>query len=238
MIIDFHTHLGHSRDGARQTLSDMLNVMRRFGVAKSVIFPIDEASPGPAYARMNRKIARVIERERSLIGCARLNPNEKKASFEEIDHAVRLGFRAVKLHPRSDRFNAHLAKPLFEAIDQKRLAVVLHTGHEPNCHPSEWHHIFKAYPRTFFVLAHSGKDLFREAIEIAKELKNVYLDTSTLSYYRTGQILREVGAHKVVFASDIPYSHLGLEIKKFEYLLPSSKREPVFSGNARNILRM
>ena len=238
MIIDFHTHIGHSRDGAKQTLPAMLRSMKQFKVTKSVVFPIDEKTPGPSYARLNVRIAGLVKHYPNLIGCARLDPNKLKACFHEINRAAYSGFRAVKLHPRSDRFNAHLASPLFEAIDRNRLSVVLHTGHEPNCHPSEWFHIFNTYPKTFFVLAHSGKDLFREAIEAAKRFANVYLDTSTLSYYRTNLILRKAGARKVVFASDIPYSHLGLEIKKFEYLLPRAKRELVFSENARRILQL
>ncbi|MBI4358545.1 MAG: amidohydrolase family protein [Candidatus Omnitrophica bacterium] len=238
MIIDFHTHLGRSRDGARQDLPSMLLAMRAFGVTKSVVFPIDEKNPGPSYARLNARIARLVKRQPNLIGCARLDPHDLKAAFHEIEEAVRCGFRAVKLHPRSDRFNAHLARPLFDMIAVNDLCVILHTGHEPNCHPREWLHFFKIHPKTFFVLAHSGKDFFREAIEIAKRHRNVYLDTSTLSYYRTAFILKKAGAKKVVFASDIPYSHLGLEIKKFQYLLPRAKQNLVFSDNAERILRM
>ena len=238
MIIDFHTHLGCSRDEAKLALPALLRAMKEFEVAKSVVFPIDEKNPGSSYARCNTLIAKAIGKHSNLIGCARLNPNHRNAAFHEIERAADSGFRAVKLHPRSDQFNAHLTKPLFDAIGQNRLSVVLHTGHEPNCHPSEWTHIFKAFPKTFFILAHSGKDLFREAIELAKKLPNVYLDTSTLSYYRTNLILRNAGARKVVFASDVPYSHLGLEIKKFEYLLPRAKRKLVFSENARRILQI
>ena len=236
MIIDFHTHIGRSKDGAEQVLGDTLRAMRQFKVTQSVVFPIDEKNPGPSYARLNRRIAHHIQKHRNLIGCARLNPNELEASFQEIEQGVRAGFRAVKLHPRSDRFDVHKARPLFPEIARHRLAVVLHTDHEVKCHPKEWLPIFKAYPKIFFVLAHSGKDLFREAIEVAKACPNVYLDTSTLSYYRTGMILKKTGAKKVVFASDIPYSHLGLEIKKFQYLLPRAKQKLVFSDNARRIL--
>ena len=236
MIVDFHTHIGRSKDGAEQILRDTLRGMKQFKVTHSVVFPIDGKNPGPSYSRSNKKVAHFIQRHQNLIGCARLNPNQPNASLCEIKLAVQNGFRAVKFHPRSDRFNAKLASPLFDAIDRNRLFVVLHTGHEPNCHPSEWIHIFKAYPKTFFILAHSGKDLFREAIEAAKSCSNVYLDTSTLSYYRTGAILKETNAKKVIFASDIPYSHLGLEVLKFKFLLPYSKQKLVFSENAKRIL--
>ncbi len=239
MIVDFHTHIGLSRnDGARQTVEDTLRSMKQFKVTRSFIFPIDEKNPGPSYMKTNRRIAHLIKRHRNLIGCARLNPNELKASFHEVDHAAQAGFRAVKFHPRSDRFSARLAEPLFSTVDKNRLSVILHTGHEVRCHPSQWLHIFKAYPKTFFILAHSGKDVYREAIDIAKQLPNVYLDTSTLSYYRTGVILKTAGAKKVVFASDIPYSHVGLEIAKFKFLLPSAKQKFVFAENAKRILGM
>ena len=239
MIVDFHTHIGLSRnDGAEQTVQNTLRGMKQFQVTHSFIFPIDEKSPGPSYAKVNRRIAHLTQHHKNLIGCARLNPNEPKASFNEIEYAAQADFRAVKLHPRSDHFSARLAEPLFSAVDKNRLSVILHTGHEPRCHPNQWLHIFKAYPKTFFILAHSGKDVYREAIEIAKQLPNVYLDTSTLSYYRTGVILKKAGARKVVFASDIPYSHVGLEIAKFKFLLPSEKQKFVFGENAKRILGM
>ena len=239
MIVDFHTHIGLSRDdGAQQTIEATLRSMKQFHVTHSFIFPIDEKNPGPSYTKANRQIAHLIKHHKNLIGCARLNPNEPKASFHEIEHAAQAGFRAVKLHPRSDHFGARFAEPLFSAVDKNRLSVILHTGHEPRCHPSQWLHIFKAYPKTFFILAHSGKDVYREAIEIAKQLPNIYLDTSTLSYYRTGVILKKAGAKKVVFASDIPYSHVGLEIAKFKFLLPPVKRKLVFGENAKRILGM
>ena len=237
MIVDCHTHIGLSRnDGARQTLSGTLQGMREFRITHSVVFPIDEKNPGPSYSHLNRQIARITKRHPQLIGCARLDPNQSGASFREIERASRNGFRAVKLHPRSDHFGLSRAEPLFEEINRNRLAVVLHTGHEPQCHPAQWLRVFKRYPRTFFVLAHSGKDIYRTAIEIAKQFRNVYLDTSTLSFYRTGVILKTAGPEKVVFASDIPYSHVGLELMKFRFLLPLSKQAIVFGENAKRIL--
>ena len=238
-IIDVHSHIGRSRDGANQAPQKTLQAMREFKVARSIIFPIDEKDPGPSYERMNRWIARLVRESRSFIGCARLNPNEPEAALREIGFARENGFRAVKLHPRSDCFNVDLAAPLFQSISESRLAVMLHTGHEPNCHPDDWLHIFKSYPKTYFILAHSGKDVYAEAIEIAKALANIYLDTSTLSYYRTSVVLKRAGARKVVFASDIPYSHLGLEIEKFKYLVPEErKRRLVFGENVKRILGM
>ncbi len=238
MIIDFHTHIGRSRDGAYQNLSDMLTTMKKFGIERSFVFPIDEPNPGPSYRKLNRTIARIVKHHANIIGCARLNPNQLSASFDEINRAVKHGFRGVKLHPRSDQFCAKDAKELFPVIAQHKLIVILHTDHHSNCHPEDWFPVFGKYSKTYFVLAHAGKDVFKQAVYAAKRYPNVYLDTSTISYFRTGVILKEAGLKKVVFASDIPYSHAELEIKKFELLLPQAKRKFVFRENARRILQI
>ena len=103
MLVDFHTHVGLSRnDGAQQTIQDTLRSMRQFKVTHSFIFPIDEKNPKFSYQRANRRIAHLVKRHKNLIGCARLNPNELRASSHEIEHAAQAGFRAIKLHPRSD----------------------------------------------------------------------------------------------------------------------------------------
>ena len=236
MIIDFHTHIGRSRDGAYQSISDTLKTMKQFGIERSFVFPIDEPNPGPSYQKLNRTIAGIIKKHKNIFGCARLNPKELKASHYEIEQAVRHGFRAVKFHPRSDRFCAKDAKPLLQAIADNKLIVILHTDHHSNCHPQNWFSIFLKYPKTYFILTHAGKDVFSQAIYAAKNFSRVYLDTSTISYYRTGVILKQAGVRKVVFASDIPYSHAALEIKKFELLLPRANRKWVFRENARKIL--
>ena len=238
MLIDVHTHIGRSVDGGEQSLDALLAVIRRFHVTQTIVFPIDEKNPGPSYLKPNQKIASAVKHHRHLIGCARLDPNQKEAAFREIARAVQNRFRAVKLHPRSDRFTVPLALPLFSEIEKNRLIVILHTDHEANCHPKEWLSIFKAYRKTFFILTHAGKDRYREAVEVANECPNVYLDTSTLSYYRTSVLLRKVGPEKIVFASDAPYSHLGVEKVKFELLLSKLKQKLVFSDNARKILEL
>lgn len=238
MIIDFHTHIGRSHDGAYQSISDTLKTMKQFGIERSFVFPIDEPNSGPSYQKLNRKIAGIIKRHKNIFGCARLNPNELKASYYEIEQAVKHGFRAIKFHPRSDQFCAKDAKPLFQIIAQNKLIVILHTDHYSNCYPQDWFPIFVKYPKTYFILTHAGKDVFGQAVYAAKNFSNVYLDTSTISYYRTGVILRQAGIKKIVFASDVPYSHVELEIKKFELLLPSQKRKFVFLENARKILNL
>ncbi len=210
--------------------------MKQYSIERSLVFPIDEPNPGPSYRKLNRVIANIIKRYKNITGVARLNPNELRASFDEVQFAAEAGFRGVKFHPRSDRFCMREAKSLFPEIARHQLITIIHTDHEPNCHPEDWFPIFKKYRKTYFVLTHAGKDVFRQAVYAAKHFPNVYLDTSTVSYYRTGAILKEAGCKKVLFASDIPYSHVELEIRKFKLLLPKAQQKFVFRENAKKIL--
>jgi uncharacterized protein len=84
---------------------------------------------------------------------------------------------------------------------------MLHTDHEKDSAVKEWLPLMKKYTKTRFIIAHGGKDHWRDAIEAAKQLSNVYVDTSTISLFRSGMILKGEGIKKVVFGSDIPYSH-------------------------------
>src|SRR3989338_2973170 len=236
MVIDVHCHIGRSRDTAGTSVPQILRNMRRCHISKTVIFPIDEKNPGPSYSAANRRIARLVRKHRSFIGCIRLDPNQLPAAFDEIRWAQANGFRAVKLHPRTDRFSIKKMEPLFGEISRSGMAVILHTSHEQNCSPRDWIRFIKRCPKTFFIFAHGGKDDWKDAISVANQFKTVFLETTTQSFYRTGMILKGVGTHNVVFGSDTPYSHVDVELMKFELLLSPQKRRLVLRENAKRIL--
>lgn len=234
--IDLHVHLGRSRDGASLSLPELKRVADRFHLRRAVVFPIDEANPGPSYERMNDRILSAVAGDRRLIGFCRLNPRAGGRAVAELRRAGRAGLRGVKLHPRSERFSAAQAEDLIAEIERERFPIILHTSHEIHCRPSEWERIFKRHRRIPFVLAHAGKDAFEEAVAAARGNRHVWIETSTVSYRRTGQILAALGPSQVVFGSDLPYSHPAVEQQKFELLLKASDRKKVYWENARKIL--
>ena len=50
------------------------------------------------------------------------------------------------------------------------------------------------------------------------------------------EILKELGVSRVVFGSDLPYSHPAVERTKLDLLLSPSEREKVYSKNPKKIL--
>ena len=66
--------------------------------------------------------------------------------------------------------------------------------------------MFKRFPKVNFIIAHAGVQYFEQAVELAREHRNVWLDTSSyfVTAHKLRRLMREVGAYKLVFGSDVP----------------------------------
>jgi hypothetical protein len=210
--------------------------MDRYEVNRGVLFGIDEPDAGPTYEKTNERVLKALSRDSRLVAFARINPRAGAKAARELRRCVKGGVRGVKLHPRSENFSPREAEELIAEIERERLPVFLHTSHEPNCRPLAWEKLFRRHPRIPFVLAHGAKDAFEEAISVARRHRHLWVETSTLSYWRSGRILRTLGARRVVFGSDLPYSHPAVERQKLDLLLRPSDRKKVYFENAEQIL--
>lgn len=233
---DLHLHLGRSRDGASFSLTEVRKTLNEHQISRAVLFAIDEGDAGPTYERANDRVLKASASDLRLIPFARLSPKAGSRAVDELRRSIHSGARGVKLHPRSEKFSPQEAEPLVKEIETQRLPVFLHTSHEKNCGPREWEKFFKRHRRIPFVLFHGGKDSYEETITVAARNRNVWVETSTLSYWRSGLILRRLGASKVVFGSDLPYSHPAVERLKLDLLLSRSGRKKVYSDNPKRIL--
>ena len=205
-------------------------------VSRAVVFAIDEADCGPSYEKTNSKVFKTVQKDSRLIPFARLNPRAGDKAFRELKRCQKAGARGVKLHPRSEKFSPREAEDLIAEIEKARIPVILHTSHELRSGPLEWEPLFRRHRRIPFILAHGAKDAYPEAITVARRNRHLWIETSTLSYWRTGEILKALGASRVVFGSDLPYSHPAVERLKLDLLLNPSDRQKVYSENPKRIL--
>ena len=233
---DAHLHLGSSRDGGVLTLPEVQRAMDEYEIERAVLFAIDEEKPGISFQNTNDKVLKTKSQEKRLIAFTRLDPRFGSKAITELKRCVRLGARGVKLHPRSEKFSPSQAEDIITEAESQRLPVCLHTSHEGNCRPSQWEPIFKRHKRIPFILFHAGKDAYEEAVTAAKRYRHLWLETSTLSYFRTGVILKKLGASRVVFGSDLPYSHPAVERLKLDLLLNARDQRKVFVENLKRIL--
>lgn len=231
-----HLHLGRSRDGAHLSLREIQRAMQSYGIDRAVLFGIDEPDAGLTYERTNDRVLRASLRDSRLVAFARLNPRGGEKASREFRRCLGAGIRGVKLHPRSENFSPAQAEDLVAEIEQERLPLFLHTSHEINCRPLAWEKVFRRHRKISFILAHGAKDAFEEAVAVARRNRNVSIETSTLSYWRSRVILKALGAQRVVFGSDLPYSHPAVEREKLDLLLSPSDQRKVYSENAKRIL--
>ena len=230
---DFHVHLGISRDGGALTAGELLIHMKEYGVRRAVVFPIDEADTGESYEPQNRKIMEEAKQHPEFIPFCRLNPAHREAALRELEACRRTGFQGLKLHPRAEAILPNTIDDILKKVDAYGWPVVIHVSHEPHCHPASWEESFRRFPKVKFILAHSGKDSYEEAIRVAERCPNTFLDTSTISFNRTKVIVGRLGPSRVVFASDEPYSHIALERKKFELICGPEELRIIFEENPK-----
>lgn len=236
-IIDSHNHIGLSGDGGHGTAEELLDIMEKNKISLSVIFPIDEKDRGETYEKPNSRILELSQKHPQFIPFVRIVPSKGEIAIQEFKRCLDLGARGLKLKT-SDGFDIDESNIILDLIPQKNhFPVVVHTSHYDHSHPREWESIMKAYPHVNFIMAHAGKDDWKEAVQITKNCPNAFLDTSTLSMYRTRLIIEMAGSEKIIFASDYPYSHPEIEIRKFELLSSDSRQlQSIFAKNAERLL--
>ena len=224
MIIDIHSHLGLSRDGGHSELKDIIENMSAYKIKKSVVFAIDEAGYEPTYKEQNSKV--ITARNQypdQIIAFARVVPSAGHIAVQEFKRCCRLGVKGLKLK-MSYGLDPKDAKCILDLIAERSdFPVVIHTAHDEHSQPRVWEPVMAHYPKINFILAHGAKDRYRQCNELAIKYPNVYIDTSTLSYNRTRYTYENAGPEKILFASDYPYSHPGIELKKMQLLIKNKK---------------
>jgi predicted TIM-barrel fold metal-dependent hydrolase len=141
---------------------------------------------------------------------------------------------------RGFKLKENATAEIMEAVAELRVPLIYHPPTVP-----QFIDFARAYPRVDMILAHLGGVTYSrrpeshvEAIEAAKALANVFLDTSTVLETRyLERAVREVPIEKIIFGSDAPDCDCRLEIFKVRMLkLPRHQEEMVLGGNLQRLL--
>ncbi len=240
MIIDGHCHAGR---GDAMTapwdtdapLHDYLRRARAAGIDRTVVFSAFHRD----YRRGNAEVARIVaDNPTRLLGFACVHTKRDAGRVDElIGHAVRTwGFRGIKVH----RHQAPLSREVCEAARRWQVPVlydVAGAAHSLNM-------IAPQYPDVAFIIPHLGSfaDDWRAHITVIDALArfpNLYADTSGVRRFDyLVEAVRRAGAGKLIFGSDGPWLHPGLELHKIRLLgLPADQESQVLGGTLRRLLR-
>jgi len=214
LVIDAHVHIG-TGDGLRGpwdtegSLPLYLSRARPAGIRGAVIMPPLTSD----YPRANAEIARIIATRPGFLGYLFVNTRTESGRVaERVAAGVRQGFCGIKVHAHDARVTRELA----EAALRWRLPVL----YDPAGDTAAVEMIARAYPDVAWVIPHlsSFADDWKAQCAFVDQLvrlPNVFTDTSGVRYYDLLEdAVRRAGPRKVLFGSDGPFLHPGVELAK------------------------
>ncbi|HKP01839.1 MAG TPA: amidohydrolase family protein [Chthoniobacterales bacterium] len=239
MIIDCHCHAGRgdlltAPWNTDAPLESYLRRAHRAGIARTVVFPAFHTD----YATANRELARVVARwHPRLIGFAMVNAKTDAGRVREmVREAVnRFGLFGLKVH-------GHEAMPtreVCEAARAFRIPMLVDVGGK--AHVIDM--FAPQYPEVKFIIPHLGSfaDDWRAHERVVEQIArypNVYGDTSGVRRFDyLVEAVRRAGPHKILFGSDGPWLHPGLELHKIKLLGLGPRAETLITGeNAHRLI--
>ncbi len=242
MIIDSHTHVDEAPAyGWFDPPETIVNLLDEAEIEQAIVMTYRDA-PGPE-ERVIEYIAEAIQRYPGrLIGYARMNPRYGDEAVELFDKAIReYKFKGLKLHPVS--YVMHPASDatleLIRHAASLNAPALFHCGDEEFTLPLQVAEAAEAVPEATIILGHMGGYFHvRDAIRVAKRLPNLVLETSAMPYpAMIRETVEQLGAERLLFASDGPGCDPALEVEKVKRAgLTSEQESLIFEGNIARIL--
>ena len=240
MIIDCHCHAGKG-DGLTgpwdtdATLDRYLRWASAAGIDRTVLFAAFHSD----YRVANRDVARIVtSRPHRFYGFAFVHPDRDRGRvLPLVREAMQTpGFCGIKVHRHDGRISreicevaAALSVPvLYDVMGEVSVVELLATE----------------YPRVSFIIPHLGSfsDDWKAQVAFTDHLArhpNVFTDTSGVRRFDLlERAVRRAGAAKVLFGSDGPWLHPGVELAKVWALrLSPADEHLVLAGNFLRLTR-
>lgn len=232
--IDAHNHLG-VRYGESQTGDELVAKLDAAGVDLACVFPFVEGVFSNDV--IDEAVAAHPDR---LVPFLAVNPWSQAESVAEVHKRADLGYRGVKLHPTLHGYHLSdlgLVGPVLDAIRERELLVICHGASDLRNAPPEFGLAANAYPEIPFLMAHSGTFWsHNQAIRLAAETPNLYLETSRVPLFEVSESVRLLGPEKVIWGTDSPYVNYTFEFTKMEQAADSDEARDLIRGG--NLLRL
>ena len=234
------------------TIPNLLAEMDLLGIEKAVVFPIRYGWPfGDDMTEWYHEAIRKSGKGDRFILCGSVKPILEDAP-RKVGEYRKQGLKGIKMHPNFARFypNDREAWPAYEACAKHDLPVLVHSGRTGFKEKKSW--LFKlytedyadirnfkepiaAFPQVRFVLCHAGALQNDQAIKIAREHKNVWLDIHGQGVDNIRTMIRELGPERLLYGTDWAFYPEAIMLARL--LIATEKdrriRRMIFSDNAR-----
>ena len=162
----------------------------------------------------------------------------------EIERAISLGYKGLKIHPEFQNFAIDYKKAykIYE-VAEGRLPVLFHMGDKNSdfSSPARLLKILHDFPNLTVIGAHfGGYHVWEDSLKLLADT-NIYMDTSSSLAFITPEFAREFihahGVDRFLFATDYPMWSFEPEMERFNRIdLTDSEREMILYQNAQKLL--
>jgi len=234
MIIDCHCHAGMG-DGltgpwdTRAPLDKYMPRAARAGINRTVLLAAFHSD----YRLANREVARIVaSRPERFYAFAFVHAERDRGRVHSVvrETVHRFGFVGIKVH----RHDAKITREICEVARSFRLPVLYDVMGEV----SVCELLAQDYPDVNFIIPHMGSfaDDWRAQLSLIDHLArhpNIYTDTAGVRRFDLlDQAVSRAGARKVLFGTDGPWLHPGVELAKIHALrLPETEKNAILSHN-------
>lgn len=247
MVIDGHAHVSASDYG---NVAALLHQLDQAGIDRALVVPggmvdvrqmtrvlMGSVRPDPSIP--NEQVYSAIDRHSDRIyGLVCINPRSGSTAIRMMEDGFRHGCRGVKLAPIVHQFgfNEPVLAEVAAACGERGFPLYTHVLPHPGCTTTDYAALAQRWPGTNFILGHMGFGPGdADAIQLAGDLKNLYLETSLGNYLMLREALQRLGPSKLIFGSEFPLSHPGAELAKI-CLLEADAQPSILAGNILRLL--
>jgi predicted TIM-barrel fold metal-dependent hydrolase len=239
-IIDAHCHSGPGDGftGPGDTAAPLDRYLRRCdeaGIGGSNLFAAFHSD----YAVANDEVGRIVaSRPDRFYGFAFVHAERDRGRILSMVRraVVDLGFCGIKVH----RHDASISREICDAARRFGLPVL----YDPMGEVATAELVAGEFPDVDFVIPHLGSFADDWGAQLAfcsmlADRPNLFTDTSGVRWFDLlEKAVRWAGPHKVLFGTDGPWLHPGLELEKVRMLrLPPADEALVLAGNFLRLTR-
>jgi uncharacterized protein len=208
-IFDAHAHIGADIDGRTMTADGMRERMLAAGVGKAIVFPLNDPNARDDYSGPNDVVwAAYEEYPDFFVPFFRLNPHRDYE--KEFVRCVERGFRGLKLHPVSQKFELDDERVvrLFRMAAEVDLPVLIHAGFAMQRVVDPLLPTVEAHPELRIILGHSAMVEVPEAARAFGDHPNILFETSVVRAADLYILFSTLDPSRICYGSDIPYGDL------------------------------
>ena len=253
-VFDSHVHLWHGEQSLLE-YEKQAKGTGEIGFAGMWFGGPNEALAGdPAAIRANNDAQLALARKHAeMLPIATVHPYDGQAALQEVERVSRRGFKVLKLHPHTQKF---------EPADPRVLDVVKRAGSSglivlmdnADIIPGDCEKLFNLAlqaPKTTFIFAHLGATNFRfwNILKLARTAQgvfaeNIFFDISASVTLFAGSpvepefiwTMRNVGVDHILLGSDYPQFTLAQTLAAFDKLsLTSDEKSAIRFRNAQKL---